>query len=198
MNAAGVLAILTLIFAAGGFYHLGVMVRWECMKAAAMLMCAVAFVTIPIPDAQYELWRMFDGAWNSQNVFMMLVPVAVFAVPALLNAAMCGKGRSWMLIALPAIFLAIGFALTTDAASIAAYAIALGWSAWLFLRGVRGDNLKMMNIGTIGALYLILVKFIASDASFTAKGIILIASGAALTAANIWLIRRRRAKGGAK
>ena len=55
-----------------------------------------------------------------------------------------------------------------------------------------------MNAGAIGLLYLIMAKFLTSDASFTAKGIILLASGAALTAANVFIIRRRRSKGGAQ
>lgn len=196
-NFADALIIAAVVFAGVAIYHLGVIVRWSGLKFVTLALFGCALLTIPVNDAQRDLWRLFLSPLDVRGIGAAIAPLAFNGAAALVLAALCGKERSWTLIALPFVFLAVGLTLPQNAAAMTAYVLALAWCAWMFLRGVRLDALDTMNIGAIGLLYLILMKFLASDASFTAKGIILIASGAAITAANVLIIRRRR-NGGAK
>lgn len=191
------MAFLSVILAGAAIYHLGIMVRWQGLKFAAFAMFVWLMMMIPFDDAQHDVWKCFERPFALANFSCSLVPVAIHGTAAAILALLCGKERNWTAIALPFVFLAIAFGLKENAAVIASYVLALAWCAWLFLRGIKDDALDKMNAGAIALLYFIMAKFLASDASFTAKGIILVASGAALTAANI-LIVRRRAKGGAK
>ena len=194
---ASALSFLAVIFAVIAIYHLGIMVRWPGLKFVALVLIGWAFIMIPINEAQNEIWRMFNHPLDMRGVCIASIPVALHGAAALLLAALCGKERNWTLILLPFLYLALGFALKEDACPIVVYVLAIVWTAWLFLRGIKEDSLDKMNAGAIALLYLIMAKFLASDATFTMKGIILIASGAALTAANVFILRRRR-NGGAK
>lgn len=194
-NFADALNIAAALFSGVAIYHLGALVRWEGLKFVTLALFGWAFLMIPINEAQHDLWRLFLSDANGASA--AIAPLAFHGAAALVLAALCGKDRNWTLISLPFAFFAIGLTLPPNAAAMAAYVLALAWSAWLFLRGIKNDALDKMNTGAIALLYLILAKFLASDATFTMKGVILIASGAALTAANMFIIRRRR-NGGAK
>ena len=182
---------LALILSGVALYHLGAMIRWQGLKFAALLMFGWMFLMIPINDAQRAIWRMFDCPYDMTGFAVSLIPVAFHGVASIVLAALRGKERNWTAISLPILYLAIGFAFTKETCPIVVYVLALAWSAWLFLRGIKDNALDKMNYGAVGLLYLIMAKFLASDASFTIKGIILIASGVALTAANMFIIRRR-------
>ena len=49
-----------------------------------------------------------------------------------------------------------------------------------------------MNLALLVLIYEILFKYLASDCSFTTKGITLLACGIALLSSNIFIIRGRR------
>lgn len=195
-GAGEIMGFLSALLAVAAIYHLGAMLRWKGLKIAALALIGWAFMMIPFNDAMYEIWRPFGTALHFSAA--PLLPVAVNGAAAVILAALCGKERSKTLLAIPILYLAMGRTMGNDACAVVTYILALAWCAWFFMRGVRDDLLDRMNAGAIGLLYLIMAKFLASDASFTAKGIILIASGAALTAANVFIIRRRRSKGGAQ
>ena len=55
-------------------------------------------------------------------------------------------------------------------------------------------RLLFTNVGAATFLWLVLAKFFESEASFTVKGIVLIAAGLALTALNVVLIRLRKGR----
>lgn len=196
-NFSDALIIASVVFGGVAIYHLGALVRWPGLKFVTLALFGWAFLIIPINDGQRGLWLLFLTPLDMRGIGAAIAPLAFNGAAALLLAALCGKERNWTLIALPFVFLAVGLALPPNAAAIAAYVLALAWCAWMFLRGIKYDALDRMNTGAIGLVYLIMAKFLASDATFTMKGIILIASGAAITAANVFIIRRRR-KGGAK
>ena len=60
------------------------------------------------------------------------------------------------------------------------------------IQALRSLRLRQMNLALLVLIYEILFKYLASDCSFTVKGIILLACGAALLSSNIFIIRRRR------
>ena len=59
-------------------------------------------------------------------------------------------------------------------------------------QALRNLLLFQMNLSLCVLMYEILVKYLATDWSFTIKGVILLACGAALLVSNIFLIRGRR------
>lgn len=74
------------------------------------------------------------------------------------------------------------------------FIISLVLMASVVVYGVRKMRLFFTNIGAATFLWLVLAKFFGSEASFTVKGIVLIAAGLALTALNVVLIRLRKGR----
>lgn len=74
------------------------------------------------------------------------------------------------------------------------FIISLVLMASVVVYGVRKMRLFFTNIGAATFLWLVLAKFFESEASFTVKGIVLIAAGLALTALNVVLIRLRKGR----
>ena len=75
-----------------------------------------------------------------------------------------------------------------------AYFIALALVGGMIAYGVSRLRIGFANIGAVTFLWLILAKFFESRVSFTVKGVVLIASGLALTALNVALVRIRKAR----
>ena len=75
-----------------------------------------------------------------------------------------------------------------------AYFIALALVGGIIAYGVSKLRIGFANIGAVTFLWLILAKFFESRVSFTVKGVVLIASGLALTALNVALVRIRKAR----
>lgn len=75
------------------------------------------------------------------------------------------------------------------------YMLSLSLAIALTAVGVRKLRLSYTNVGACLFLLLVLVKFCASDVSFTIKGIVLILAGLALTALNVVFVRYRRRRG---
>ena len=69
------------------------------------------------------------------------------------------------------------------------YVVALVIAVGIFVYGVRMRQLGFANLGTVAFLWLVLVKFLASDPSFLFKCVVLIAVGVLLTVFNIVLVR---------
>ena len=74
------------------------------------------------------------------------------------------------------------------------FIISLVLMASVVVYGVRKMRLLFTNVGAATFLWLVLAKFFESEASFTVKGIVLIAAGLALTALNVVLIRLRKGR----
>lgn len=74
------------------------------------------------------------------------------------------------------------------------FIISLVLMASVVVYGVRKMRLLFTNVGAATFLWLVLAKFFGSEASFTVKGIVLIAAGLALTALNVVLIRLRKGR----
>lgn len=74
------------------------------------------------------------------------------------------------------------------------YFIAIAIVGGIIAYGVSKLRIGFANIGAVAFLWLILAKFFESRASFTVKGFVLIASGLALTALNVALVRIRKAR----
>lgn len=74
------------------------------------------------------------------------------------------------------------------------FIISLVLMASVVVYGVRKMRLLFTNFGAATFLWLVLAKFFESEASFTVKGIVLIAAGLALTALNVVLIRLRKGR----
>ena len=74
------------------------------------------------------------------------------------------------------------------------YIISLVLMVGVVVYGVRKMRLLFTNVGAATLLWLVLAKFFESQASFTVKGIVLIAAGLALTALNVVLIRFRKGR----
>lgn len=74
------------------------------------------------------------------------------------------------------------------------YIISLVLMVGVVVYGVRKMRLLFTNVGAATFLWLVLAKFFESEASFTVKGIVLIAAGLALTALNVVLIRLRKGR----
>ena len=74
------------------------------------------------------------------------------------------------------------------------FIISLVLMASVVVYGVRKMRLLFTNVGAATLLWLVLAKFFESEASFTVKGIVLIAAGLALTALNVVLIRLRKGR----
>ena len=74
------------------------------------------------------------------------------------------------------------------------FIISLVLMASVVVYGVRKMRLLFTNVGAATCLWLVLAKFFESEASFTVKGIVLIAAGLALTALNVVLIRLRKGR----
>lgn len=74
------------------------------------------------------------------------------------------------------------------------FIISLVLMASVVVYGVRKMRLLFTNVGAATFLWLVLAKFFGSEASFTVKGIVLIAAGLALTALNVVLIRFRKGR----
>lgn len=74
------------------------------------------------------------------------------------------------------------------------FIISLVLMASVVVYGVRKMRLFFTNVGAATFLWLVLAKFFESEASFTVKGIVLIAAGLALTALNVVLIRLRKGR----
>ena len=74
------------------------------------------------------------------------------------------------------------------------FIISLVLMASVVVYGVRKMRLLFTNVGAATFLWLVLAKFFESKASFTVKGIVLIAAGLALTALNVVLIRLRKGR----
>ena len=75
-----------------------------------------------------------------------------------------------------------------------AYFIALALVGGIIAYGVSKLRIGFTNIGAVAFLWLVLAKFFESRVSFTVKGVMLIASGLALTALNVALVRVRKAR----
>ena len=75
-----------------------------------------------------------------------------------------------------------------------AYFTALAVVGGIIAYGVSKLRIGFANIGAVAFLWLVLAKFFESRVSFTVKGIVLIASGLALTALNVALVRMRKAR----
>ena len=74
------------------------------------------------------------------------------------------------------------------------FIISLVLMASVVVYGVRKMRLLFTNVGAATFLWLVLAKFFESEASFTVKGIVLIAAGLALTALNVVLISLRKGR----
>ena len=74
------------------------------------------------------------------------------------------------------------------------FIISLVLMASVVVYGVRKMRLLFTIVGAATFLWLVLAKFFESEASFTVKGIVLIAAGLALTALNVVLIRLRKGR----
>ena len=74
------------------------------------------------------------------------------------------------------------------------FIISLVLMASVVVYGVRKMRLLFTNVGAATFLWLVLAKFFESEASFTVKGIVLIAAGLVLTALNVVLIRLRKGR----
>lgn len=74
------------------------------------------------------------------------------------------------------------------------FIISLVLMASVVVYGVRKMRLLFTNVGAATFLWLVLAKFFGSEASFTVKGIVLIAAGLVLTALNVVLIRLRKGR----
>ena len=65
-------------------------------------------------------------------------------------------------------------------------------SVLALVQALRKLRLFQMNTSLCVLIYEILVKYLSSDWSFTAKGLILLACGIALLISNVFIIRGRR------
>lgn len=68
----------------------------------------------------------------------------------------------------------------------------LVWAAALAVRGILRRDLWVLNTGVLLGAWLVLAKFFESRVSFTVKGMMLIAAGAALWGLNAWLVRMKK------
>ena len=73
-----------------------------------------------------------------------------------------------------------------------AYWVAIVIAIGIIVFGVDRLRPAYANIGAVTFFWLVLAKFLASNASFTMKGIVLISCGLALTALNVVLVRFRK------
>ncbi len=143
---------------------------------------------IMLSVAWSDLWR----DWDVPDVFIYLfIYWGCSAVVA--GAAAVFKLPVWPIIAT---LVASGAAMVTGvdrylSPYIASLVLALG----VLAQGVRKLKLSYANIGAALLLWLILAKFFASDLDFTVKGLVLILSGAAITALNVVFIRLRKRRG---
>ena len=72
----------------------------------------------------------------------------------------------------------------------ATYAVALAIAVGIIMHGVRTLQLGFANLGAVGLLWLVLVKFFASGAPFVLKGVVLVTAGVLLTAFNVMFARQ--------
>lgn len=72
----------------------------------------------------------------------------------------------------------------------ATYVVALVIAVGIIMQGVRTLQLGFANLGAVGLLWLVLVKFFASGASFVLKGVVLVTAGVLLTAFNVMFARQ--------
>ena len=72
------------------------------------------------------------------------------------------------------------------------YLVVLVVASLALIQALRSLRLLQMNLALLVLIYEILFKYLASDCSFTVKGITLLACGIALLSSNIFIIRGRR------
>lgn len=72
------------------------------------------------------------------------------------------------------------------------YCGSLVYAAALAVRGICRRDLWLLNAGVLLGAWLVLAKFFESRVDFTAKGIVLMAAGAAVWGVNAWLVRMRK------
>lgn len=98
-----------------------------------------------------------------------------------------------MLAGLPAPFVS---SFSSDDGYSLCYPIAIIIATAAIVRSIKLRSIARVNVCALFAAWLVLSKFFASRASFVAKGITLLAFGAALVALNMVLSRVSRANGG--
>lgn len=81
-----------------------------------------------------------------------------------------------------------------DIGNICIYLLVIVIAALALLEALQCLSLKQMNVSLCVLLYEILAKFLSSDWSFTAKGLILLGCGITLLVVNVIVIRKRSLK----
>lgn len=81
---------------------------------------------------------------------------------------------------------------TLSSAAIAFWAGSLLYAAALAVHGVRGRSIWHLNAGALLAAWLVVGRFLAGNAAYTLKGLLLVAAGAALWLLNVWMARTRK------
>lgn len=126
--------------------------------------------------------RCFDMSQGCVLVFW------IFAA-AVLGAAKLWKLPAWTEIA---VVVAICAGFPTPFLEFGLYMLALVLAIAVAVWGITRMRIFLTNIGLALLLWLILVKFFESQADFTVKGFVLIASGVLLGALNVFLVRAKK------
>ena len=150
----------------------------------------------------------FDDSWRT-----VTITEQSYRAPSVMLTAAVALGCA-AFASLQAIRLARAGQLAAAAGGVAAFLVVVlhalsmleielaGWvifNLWLLafgiltvLEGVRGGMLWRANLGLLALGALIVARFVDTDLSFLARGVVFIAFGIACFAVNVWMIRRAR------
>ncbi len=183
----------TFIWVGVSFWVLAHLTRWRMMRVLAFL-----YVLPPILFAPSDEFREFTTA--------VLDSIPVLALVGLLTALTVSGGafllarkgeerlptekRIDLVIALGGLL--IGGFLLLEPIPYALLLYILVVAALSLVQALRKLRLFQMNLSLGVLLYEILVKYLMTDWSFTAKGLILLACGLALLFTNVFIIRGRK------
>ncbi len=188
-------------------------------KSWGTLVCAFGLLALSIPAlvdfVRRDLPRAarVTGEWFSGLVYGIGVPVVILVVmPRLAGIGLSKRGyfAFWgcaLIVGLVGAFCRISSwpLVATLIAAVTAFVLSFTSSSWYLpslvlacasmVWGVRKRHLGYTNIGAVLFLWLVLVKFFASEVDLTLKGLVLIISGTVLVALNVVMVKLR--KGGA-
>ena len=186
----------TILWTAAALWVLHELLQWSSLRILSLMYLLPMLLLVPNNEflsTSYDFIESLDMPLIALFVFLTAL-VWVEGIRLLLRKGenRLPQGRR-VQIAVVLLSLLLGaFVSLTHAPPILLYAGTLVVVSLALVQALRNLLLLQMNLSLGILIYEILVKYLASDWSFTVKGLILLACGIALLCSNVFIIRSRR------